>query len=212
MIFYLSKDPRKAAEFQCDYHVRSSLLFYLWCLRHIWEPELYMKDFCYNERVLRYCKLWCCRSIENYDWLLESYKALFDEYRRRSGTQRKKKERMILVVKARDRIKEEYFTHPEEGFTAPNHFFLGSPGRYLLHQNPDMDPVEAHRQNYIKEYVCIMCYSNTPIPFFLKGKLRPRWGQRVHYRCDDLIWRQWSPTNRKFLKKRWKKRKLTIRI
>ena len=106
-IFYIDKDPVKAARMQCDKHVVKMALesAQILCTAHrVLDGKPYAQqnlglggrrtthyrlddtreNILYKTNFINHpCNVWCRESKQNYDWLYEHFKALCMEYKRR---------------------------------------------------------------------------------------------------------------------------------
>lgn len=89
-IFFLSLDPREAAQLHCDKHVvkmilESAQMLYCahWVLGSLLPPNAYKKAHMNHP-----CSIWVRESLDNYLWLCELAKELCNEYKFRYGAQK----------------------------------------------------------------------------------------------------------------------------
>lgn len=87
-IFFLSKDPIKAAQLQCDKHVVKMILESAQMLStcHHANGTSLDTDVLYKQTHLNHpSSVWARASLKNYTWLYEHFIALCDEYTHRYG-------------------------------------------------------------------------------------------------------------------------------
>lgn len=158
-IFFLDKDPIKAAQYLCNRHVLKmgieglqmlSAAHHL-CSSRIDLSKIYPLSWQYHP-----CSKWVRKCYDNYKWLWEHCDAIFREYTYRY-------EKTHLCVKSGKLSKLACFPIlPDVPFTFP---YLGMP--FDCHSS---DYVESYR-NYYQRYKVgkiQMKYTKRPIPFWLK--------------------------------------------
>lgn len=182
-IFYLSEDPRLAAQEHVDRHVVKMILetAQLLCTTHrlldgvetqvtkitkAGKPKLAKKHVLSNPKLdeLLYstthinhpCTIWARTNINNYMWLYELFVALCDEYTHRYG----KKHKCDLL-----------FRHVLNA--APTHIASGkqtTPAQAMPEKYRHSNPTIAYRQYYIAEKAPFAKWSKRTTPdWFLTG-------------------------------------------
>lgn len=167
-IFFLDRNPVKAAQYQCNKHVVKMILE---------TDELLRLTNCAHPKITgkyRYinhpCRKWVSESAENYRWLYKHLRALLWEYKYRY-----EKEHKYEKLSKRLRVGPKL---PEVGLTQP---YLAMPLVYK-----QLDAVQSYRNYYIGEKA-----------YFCKWKKdrRPSWWPyvdedntilRPNYRIDNL--------------------------
>lgn len=87
-IFYLDKNPRKAAEYHCDKHVVKMILESAQLLstaHHVLSNEDYCEGLYKKTHTNHPCAIWVRESKANYEWLYQLYLGLLEEYTLRYG-------------------------------------------------------------------------------------------------------------------------------
>lgn len=161
-IFYLSSDPKQAAEYHLDKHVVKMIIesAQLLCTAHrildgkqivcrettksgkIRNVKRHIIEDAHNNSLLykashihHPCSVWVRQSINNYMWLYELFVALCDEYTFRYGKIHKTDTLLRDVLKsAPTNIQHSSFTLPPQAMPA---------------DYKHSDPVEAYRRYYI---------------------------------------------------------------
>lgn len=91
-IFFLSFCPREAAQMQCDKHVVKMVLetAQLLCSVHYYRGQCSPEAVPYKLTHKNHpCSIWARKSVRNYEWLMQHFRALLDEYTLRYGKQHK---------------------------------------------------------------------------------------------------------------------------
>jgi len=87
-LFFLSKDPVKAAQLQCDRHIVKMVIEtaqMLSAAHHVNGSQL-DTDMLYKKTHVNHpSTVWCRTSLANYTWAYEHFIALCDEYTHRYG-------------------------------------------------------------------------------------------------------------------------------
>ncbi len=160
-IFFLSLDPKLAAEYHCDKHVVKMILEsaqLLYSAHHVLNPEGLPEGAYKKTHIKHPCSLWVRESLANYRWLVNLGWYLCKEYQFRYGeTKTHKTEAHILWLR----------DHPppsllDVGFTL---FRQAMPDEYKRD-----DAVEAYRVYYRENKVKIrniVKYTRRPTPKFL---------------------------------------------
>lgn len=150
-IYYLDNDPIKSAEYHTDIHLNKMLTESLQILStvcHIHNQSnlaVYRKTHEFHPSVQ-----WCAESIDNYLWLYDMTKALYDEYKYRYGT-----DKTHLAGEKFKNLGIPYIK--QEGLTPIRYGFKDS--RYHFD-----DRVEGYRQYLINEKSHILKYTKREIP------------------------------------------------
>lgn len=88
-IFYLDEDPIEAARFHCDKHVVKMIIESAQLLSnvfHVLQPSMVAKSPIYKKTHLNHpSSMWVRESERNFEWLVELFGALCDEYSSRFG-------------------------------------------------------------------------------------------------------------------------------
>lgn len=85
-IFFLDKDPIKAAQYHCNRHVvkmiveQAQLLSTVHWIHGSWHKPMYKPTHANHP-----CTLWLCKSVKHYEWALQLFVALLYEYTYRYG-------------------------------------------------------------------------------------------------------------------------------
>ncbi len=150
-IFVLDKDPRQAAEDQCDRHVTKMVLESAQLLCSAFpQGEAPYKRTHYNHP----CSVWTRESAGNYLWLIEHGLALADEYRYRYGRTHKSEE----VIRWCD-LNWSRTSIPHDDRTP---FVQAMPDQFRQH-----DTVEAYRAYYLGSKSRFAQWSKTrPAPYW----------------------------------------------
>jgi hypothetical protein len=112
-IFYLDRDPVKAAEYHVDKHCVKMILESAQLLstaHHVLDgdnPNLYKKT-----HVNHPSAIWARQSKKNYLWLLSLLEAQIDEYRYRFGKEHKTIEKLQYLKNPPANIPDGLFTEP----------------------------------------------------------------------------------------------------
>jgi hypothetical protein len=182
-IFYLSNNPKKAAEYHLDKHVVKMILesAQLLCTSHrildgtqlvcqettksgnVRNIKRYIlsnnkfNKLLYNATHINHpCAKWVRDSINNYDWLYQLFIHLCDEYTFRYG---KKHKTDILL---RELLKTAPKNIPNTEFTLP--------AQAMPKQYKSSDPVIAYRNYYINEKHSFAKWTIRKLPnWFSKG-------------------------------------------
>ncbi len=127
-IFILDKNPRKAAQYQCDKHVVKMVLESAQIMCTVRNQRGLSSPY-RSTHASHPCVKWAA-SPENYHWLLIHFDELLKEYTRRYGKQHKCAELLSLL-----RI---------DSLPAPTEFVQCMPDEYK-----HTDPVQAYRNYYL---------------------------------------------------------------
>lgn len=92
-VFFLDRDPVRAARWLCDRHIRKMGLEAVQMLarayrseRATWPPPLRLDGQPYRGGYARHpATLWACASLDHWRWLAAHAAAIFDEHERRFG-------------------------------------------------------------------------------------------------------------------------------
>jgi hypothetical protein len=163
-IFFLSFDPRKAAEYHCDKHVVKMILEtaqLLYSAHWILDPENLPTTAYKKTHVNHPCAIWVRESLANYQWLCDLGWWLCKEYQFRYGETK--------VHKTETHI-EWLRTHPPRSLhdIGVTTIRLAMPDAYKL-----PNPVESYRCYYQESKVSdrgIVAYTRRDWPPFLKQK------------------------------------------
>lgn len=180
-IFVLSKDPAKAARFQCDKHVIKMIIESAQMLstahrvldgvkvvskknnRKITRFELF-DDFELNAILYKAahinhpCSRWVRASIQNYFWLYDHFVALCDEYTYRYNK-----------IHATDKKLREILEYTPRNIPIRNR----TPFALAMKSNPEcmhsLDPVRSYREFYqTKQDRFTMKWTNRDVPYWFK--------------------------------------------
>ena len=178
-IFYLSPDPKQAAEYHLDKHVVKMILesAQLLCTSHRildGSPRIIQKitrtnklrnvkrfvfdditkeTLFYNASHVHHpCAVWVRMSINNYMWLYELFVALCDEYTFRYG----KKHKTDLML--RESLKSTPINNAHSNFTIPP--------QAMPIQYKHSDAVVAYRNYYIGAKASFAKWTKRPMPFW----------------------------------------------
>lgn len=137
-IFYVDKDPEKAAQHLCDQHVIKMIIESAQLLSnaHHYYRSYYEDDVYRRTHANHPCTIWVCANSANYNWLLKHLKALLREYTQRYCKKHKTSEKLD-ALEINPIMDVPYFSDPPQVM----------PPKYY---NPD-DTVEAYRSYYIGE-------------------------------------------------------------
>jgi hypothetical protein len=159
-IFFLSLDPREAAQLHCDKHVIKMIIESAQMLYSAhWALESSLQSNAYKKAHMNHpCSIWVRESLDNYLWLCEMAKELCLEYKFRYGETKTHKTEAHI-----DWLLENYPKGiPDIGFTIPAQ---AMPDEYK-HE----DVVTAYRNFYINSKMKernIVTYKNRSFPDFL---------------------------------------------
>ena len=163
-IFFLSFNPKQAAEYHCDKHVvkmilETAQLLYSahWMLDPSGLPEVSYKLAHKNHP----CSIWVRESLSNYMWLAELGHHLCEEYRFRYGDKEHKTEAHLKWLRANPPIGLKDIGVTEIRLAMP-----------VEYKRPN--PVEAYRAYYLEnkhKVRGIVCYSKREPPAFLTTTL-----------------------------------------
>lgn len=180
-IFYLSQNPKQAAQYHLDKHVVKMILEYaqLLCTAHrlldgiqtkqskttrsgkIRDVKRYVlanplnNELMYSATHINHpCATWCRDNINNYMWLYDLFVALCDEYTHRYG----KKHKTDLML--RDILKSPPVSISNAPFTPPAQ---AMPERYK-----HTDPVVAYQQYYIGDKYRFAKWTKRSVPSWFK--------------------------------------------
>lgn len=159
-IFFLSLDPREAAQLHCDKHVIKMIIESAQMLYSAhWALKSSLPSNAYKQTHINHpCSKWVSESLDNYLWLCELAKELCNEYRFRYGqTKVHKTEAHIdwLIANYPDGILNGGFTNPAQAM----------PDEYK-----DEDVVVAYKRFYRESKMKdrnIVTYKNRSFPDFL---------------------------------------------
>lgn len=159
-IFFLSKDPKKAAVYQCDKHVVKMIVETAQILstahRILSENP---PEFLYRKTHAKHpCVLWACSSIANYRWLAEHGIALCQEYTYRYKKSHKSTNLILWLSNHIPPISQRDFSNPPQCM----------PDQYRL--NPE-EYVKAYRTYYVqdkKKTIKRFNYTNRGKPQWMK--------------------------------------------
>lgn len=145
-IFFLDSNPVKAAEYMVDKHVVKMILESAQLLSTAHrvldgtkKEKLYIIDDDRNEHIYKAthvnhpCSIWLRESIENYNWLVDHYYALMQEYSYRYGKKHKCNEIARFIETPPFNLKNWSRTPVK----------LAMPDEYKVD-----DPVESYRNYY----------------------------------------------------------------
>ena len=132
-IFYLDKDPVKAAQAMCDKHVVKMVLESAQMLCSIHEDAPYRRTH-YSHPSTK----WSRTTRENYNWLLAHAYALCDEYTHRYGKTHKSQQVIDWCAQNIDKVKFN-----KSGFTQPPQAMP------KIYHSPDS--VYSYRKYYLME-------------------------------------------------------------
>lgn len=160
-IFYLHKNPKKAAEWHCDKHVVKMIIEsaqMLYCAHWVLNPDLLPSNAYRKAHVNHPCTIWTRESYENYMWLCSLGWWLCKEYQFRYGSTK--------IHKTQEHI-EWLLEHPPTSIPhlGMTKFRLAMPDQFKTE-----DPVEAYRTFYRESKMKergIVKYTNRQWPVFL---------------------------------------------
>jgi hypothetical protein len=182
-IFYLSENPKQAAQYHLDKHVVKMILesAQLLCTAHRLLDGIQTKqakttrsgkirhvnryvlanplnnELMYNATHINHpCAAWCRDNINNYMWLYELFVALCDEYTFRYG----KKHKTDLML--RDILKSAPVSISQSSFTFP--------AQAMPVQYKHSDPVIAYRNYYIGAKAKFARWTKRSIPSWFVGE------------------------------------------
>lgn len=140
-IFYLSTDPIKAAQYHCDKHVVKMILETAQLLSVAQRVGGNDSEILYKGFPNHPSTKWTAASIYNYEWLLDLFVALSDEYTYRYGKVHKSYEKLGYELTKVPNLPKIKFTPPPQ--CMPD---------YCKCENT----VEAYRTYYVyeKAYMC----------------------------------------------------------
>lgn len=148
-IFVLDRDPKKAAEFQCDKHIVKMCLETAQILSSA--LALNGKKTTFKQTHVNHpCCVWARNSQENYEWLYEHFLALLQEYTERYGKQH-------ACFKLAKELSPANFCCDKKEMTE---FAMEMPDQYKT-----KNAVESYRNYYLKEKVAFAKWrlGNEPI-------------------------------------------------
>ena len=157
-IFFLSKDPVKAAQLQCDKHVVKMILETAQMLStaHHENGTSLDTDVLYKKTHVNHpASVWCRASAKNYNWLYEHFVALCDEYTHRYGRTHlsdTKFRALFKTVPFMSCDKPTTFTKPPK--CMPDEYKVGS-------------VVQSYQLYYYHTKRQFAKYTNRPCPSFL---------------------------------------------
>lgn len=158
-IFFLDKNPAKAAQYHCDKHVVKMVLESAQLLSTAWwllEPA-YVNTGLYKPTHKNHpCAIWCRQKYMNYMWLCGLAEALCKEYTHRYG--RKHASEKIINWCCRY-APQPLIATEETGMTIPA---LAMPDEYK-----QADPVKAYRAYYLGAKKHLLTYTNREAPSWL---------------------------------------------
>jgi hypothetical protein len=183
-IFYLSDDPRTAAQEHVDRHVVKMILetAQLLCTAHrlldgvetpttkigksgkpksvkkFTHPDPKLDGLLYSTTHINHpCTIWTRTNINNYMWLYQLFVALCDEYTHRYG----KKHKCDLLF--RDVLNATPSNIPSGNLT--------SPAQAMPEKYRHVNPIMAYRQYYIAEKAPFAKWSNRTIPAWFSSEV-----------------------------------------
>ncbi len=142
-IFYLDKDPVKAAKIQYDKHVVKMVLesAQMLCTAHHHYAELYYPTITPPYKKAHYnhpSTIWVRGSKEQYFWLYNHMLALGEEYTKRYGKTH------LTITKCKEPLAYAPYGIPDDGFTEPPQCM---PDEYKV----DGDSISAYWNYYENE-------------------------------------------------------------
>ena len=155
-IFFLSFDPRRAAEHHCDKHVVKMILEtaqLLYTAHWKLSPRDLLPHNAY--RMTHYnhpCAIWTRTSLSNYKWLCELGLALCAEYTFRYGKIHKTQDHLLWLARCLPDV-------PDWGIT------ILPQAMPIEYKHPN--PVEAYRNYYVGAKRRFLVYSKRSPPAFV---------------------------------------------
>lgn len=138
-IFYLSEDPKEAAQYHVDKHVVKMIVesAQMLCTAHRL-LDSNQSDILYKTTHKNHpCAIWCRESVQNYNWLYRLFVSLCDEYTFRYGK-----------THLTDRKLRNILSNPPKNIKDVGPTLIAQAMPQELKQE---NPVSAYRQYYIKE-------------------------------------------------------------
>lgn len=136
-IFFLDKDPKKAAEYHVDKHVVKMILETAQLLSTAHHCCNSSKEELYKATHINHpCSKWVRQSKANYNWTYQLFYHLCNEYTLRYGKIHKTDTKLREVLSETPNISDTEFT---------------SPAQAMPDYCKNEDPVVAYRTYYIKE-------------------------------------------------------------
>jgi len=157
-LFFLSKDPIKAAQLQCDKHVVKMILEtaqMLSAAHHVNGTSLDVDVLYKKTHVNHPSTVWCRTSKANYTWAYEHFIALCDEYTHRYAKTH------LTDTKFRDMLK----TVPFMSCESPTAFT--KPPKCMPDEYKTGSVVESYRAYYYYTKRSFAKYTNRSCPSFM---------------------------------------------
>jgi hypothetical protein len=158
-IFYLDECPMKASEYLCNVHVIKMCLETAQILStvHNQYDDFDYSDILYKPTHSNHpCTKWSAQNSANYEWLLEHFHGLLDEYNLRYDKVHASKKLLSIVSRIPTRVSHACSMTPPA---------LAMPDEYKL-----ATPVESYRNYYgkVKSKLKRFKYTNRSEPYWLK--------------------------------------------
>lgn len=155
-IFYLDKDPVKAAQYSCDKHVVKMILesAQMLCTAHrvLDGDERADELFMYKKAHVNHpSTIWVRDNVHNYWWLYRLFEALCDEYTYRYGKGH------MTDLKLRDTLRK-----PPMNIPVNKKFY--QPPQCMPDQYKGEDSVEAYQKYYMGEKSSFSVWKKRPTP------------------------------------------------
>lgn len=161
-IFFLSSDPKEAAQFHNDRHVVKMILetAQLLSTAHaILDNDGQQVEGLYKPTHKNHpCAIWVRESHKNYDWTFDLFEALLQEYTHRFHKKHKSEELYLLLA---ERPRNIYWAenHEQKNYTS-------LPALAMPEQYKTSDPVQSYRDYYINEKSHLAKWTNRPVPYW----------------------------------------------
>lgn len=169
-IFFLSRDPKRAASYHGDKHVVKMILEsaqLLYCAVWILMPLL-IEEAPENKRgskgyrlthKMHPCSVWARQSLENYRWLCKMALALCSEYEKRYGKTHSTKAHLLWLSHVSSKL-----TFSSRGFTDPP--LAADDTTKTLAVSRGWDIVKSYRFYYTTAKKDLLSYRTRLIPAF----------------------------------------------